>query len=67
MTIAEIKASDKVYLSPKEVASVIKIDPAYIRLMAHEAPEKLPFETQVFKTRTKIPRKKFLEYLGEAC
>ena len=66
MTIAEIKASDKVYLSPKEVASVIRIDPAYIRLMAHDSPEKLPFETLVFKSRTKIPRKKFLEYLGEA-
>ena len=66
MTIEELKASDKVYLSPKEVASIIKVDPAYIRLMAREAPEKLPFETMVVKSWTKINRKKFLEFLGEA-
>ena len=66
MTIEELKASDKVYLSPKEVASIIKVDPAYIRLMARESPEKLPFETIVVKSWTKINRKKFLEFLGEA-
>ena len=66
MTIEELKASDKVFLSPKEVASILKVDPAYIRHMAHEAPDKLPFETTVVKSWTKINRKKFLEFLGEA-
>ena len=65
MTIAEIKASEKLFLTPKEVASVLKCDPGYIRYMAHNNPEKLGFEVITIKTRTKINRKKFLEFLGE--
>lgn len=65
MTLAEIKASDKVLLTPSDVSKVLGCDPYTISLVARDAPEKLGFPIMRVGTRTKIPRKPFLRFLGE--
>lgn len=65
MTLAEIRASDKVMLLAKDVAPVLGCDPHSIRIQAHEYPESLGFPVVVIGNRTLIPRKPFLAYLGE--
>lgn len=65
MSLDEIKRSDKIFLTPADVAPVIGCDPHYIRIVARDAPEKLGFPVTRIGTRTKIPRVPFLRYLGE--
>ena len=65
MTLAELKASDKVMLSPKDVSGVLSMDAYTISLIARDAPEKLGFPFLRSGNRTKIPRKAFLKWLGE--
>ena len=65
MTIEEIKASDSIFLTPVQIAPILSIDPQLIRLQARQDPSKLGFPVMVAKSRTKIPRKPFLDWLGE--
>lgn len=65
MTLAEIRASDKTLLLAKDVAPVLGCDPHSIRIQAHEYPEGLGFPVVLLGNRTLIPRKRFLEFLGE--
>lgn len=67
MTISEIKASTKDWLTAVDVAPVLKCDLNYIRWQAHADPKKLGFEVTVMKRRVKINRKSFLEYLRESA
>lgn len=66
MTIEEIRASDKVFLTPKEVAPVLGCNPYAISIVARDCPEKLGFPVIRMGTRTKIPRIPFLRMLGYA-
>lgn len=65
MTLEEMRMSDATFLTPAQVAKVIGCDPHLIRLQARSCPEKLGFPVVVIASRTKIPRRKFLEWLGE--
>lgn len=65
MTLEEIRASDKPFLTPAEVAPVLGAHPQSIRVAAKEAPELLGFPVTVIGAITKIPRKPFLRFLGE--
>jgi len=65
MTLAEIKASDALWLFPADVAPVLKCNPHLIRLMARENPALLGFPVIVTGSITRIPRKPFLEFFGE--
>lgn len=65
MTLEEIRASDKPFLTPAEVAGVLAADAQSIRLQAREFPEALGFPVICVGNRTKIPRKPFLRFLGE--
>ena len=65
MTLEEIKASPSVLLTPAEIAPVLGCDPNVIRRQAQEDPSKLGFAVTVLCSRVKIPRKRFLEFLGE--
>ena len=66
MTLEQIRKSDKLWLTPCDIAPVMKCDPNLIRWQAHNDPAKLGFPVTVLKSRVKINRKCFLEYLGEA-
>ena len=65
MTLDEIKRSDAVFLAPADIAEVIGCNPNFIRVAAHDKPEMLGFPVCVIGTRTRIPRKPFLAFLGE--
>ena len=67
MTLDEIKASDKLMLTPADIATVLGADPQYIRLTARLHPERLGFNVAVIGTRTKIPRLGFLNWLEGRC
>ena len=65
MTLDEIRASDKTFLTPADVAGILAADAQSIRLQARELPEALGFPVICVGNRTKIPRKPFLRFLGE--
>lgn len=64
MTIREMQAADKPYLTPAEVAGVMECDPQAIRLAARDNPAQLGFPVIRVGKRTKIPRIPFLRYMG---
>lgn len=63
MTLAEIKASDKIVLLAKDIAPVIGSDEQTIRMSARLG--LLGFPCFFAGNRLKIPRVPFLRYLGE--
>lgn len=65
MTLTEIRASNEPFLRPVDVAEVLGCTPQSIRLQAREYPEALGFPVVVLGTRTRIPRKPFLAFIGE--
>ena len=67
MTLDEIKASDKLMLTPADIAPVLGADAQDIRLTARLHPERLGFNVAVIGTRTKIPRLGFLNWLEGRC
>lgn len=67
MTLNEIKSSDKVMLTPADVAEVLGVDAHGIRVMAHEQPERLGFQVVICGRNgraVRIPRLAFLKFLG---
>lgn len=64
MTLDAIKKSDKLYLNPTDVASILHCDPQCIRAQARRDPSKLGYPVIVIGQRVRIPRKPFLAYLG---
>ena len=63
MTIEEIRASDKTFLLPTDVAEVFGCDPHTIRLQARENPSMLGFPVTVMGKQTRIPRVAFLAFV----
>ena len=64
MTLGELKKSDKVMLTPADIAGVLNMNPQTIRILARESPHKLGFSVVVSEHKTRIPRIPFLKYLG---
>lgn len=68
MTLEEIKKSEKVLLTPSDIAPVLGCSPYTINVQAKEdqmrGTNKLGFRVIYLKKRIKIPRIPFLEYLG---
>ena len=65
MTLEQIKASDKAWLTAVDIAPVLHCDPNLIRWQAHNDPAKLGFPVTVLRSREKISRRAFLEFMGE--
>jgi len=65
MTLEEIKASDAVFLAPADIAPILGCNPNWLRRAAHDKPERIGFPVCVIGTRTRIPRKPFLAFIGE--
>lgn len=61
-----LRASDKLMLTPAEVAPVLGCDPYAINIQAREDPSRLGFPVVVLRSRVKIPRIPFLAWLGGA-
>ena len=65
MTLDELKSSDKVFLTPADVATVLRSDPQTVRVTARQRPDLLGFDFTFTGNRMKIPRLSFLRWLGE--
>lgn len=65
MTLEEIKRSDKPFLTPGDIAPVLRSDPQTIRVTARVAPERVGYPFTFSGNRMKIPRLGFLKFLGE--
>ena len=63
MTLEEIKAIDREWLTPAEVGAVIGADPQGIRTWARQKPEALGFSVIVLPHRVKIPKSGFIRYM----
>lgn len=64
MTLDDIKAIDREFLTPAQVAEIMGCDPQDIRVTARERPDMLGFPVYVIGSRTKIPRIPFLKFMG---
>ena len=63
MTLDELKSSDKVMLTPADVAPILGCDPQDIRVQARQRPELLGFNVAVVGTRVKVPRVAFIKWV----
>ena len=62
MTIEEIRLTDKMMLSPKDIGEVLGSDPGTIRLTARMAPERVGYPFTFVGNRMKVPRDGFLRW-----
>ena len=67
MTLDEIRKSDSLWLTPADVAEVLRADPQTIRIQARKDPAKLGFAVCIVGNRTKIHRKSFLRFIEGGC
>ena len=65
MNIKDIIEMDKDFLTPVEVAGVLKCAPQLIRAQADSHPELLGFHFCKVGNRIKIPRESFIKWMKE--
>lgn len=63
MTLNDVKAIEREYLTPAEVASVLGCDPQGVRVWARQRPDALGFPVILLPHRVKIPRRAFVAYM----
>lgn len=63
MTLADIEAYGKEILTPAQVAPLLSMDQQTFRLQARLRPDLIPFPVIVVKSRVKVPRRPFLNYM----
>lgn len=63
MTLDHLKAMECETITPAVAAAVIGCDPQAIRVAAHTEPESLGFPVIPIKSRTKIPRRAFIQFM----
>lgn len=63
MTFQEMIESDKMFLTPEDVAELMGCKPYSISVQAQEDPAKLGFPVCVTNTRVRIPRLGFLHWM----
>ena len=63
MTLKDVIAMDKDFLTPAEVASVLNCAPQLIRFQAAKEPELLGFHFCKVGNRIKIPRESFIKWM----
>lgn len=65
MTLKDIRAMDKDFLTPAEVAGVLNCSPQLIRHQAANNPMLLGFHFCKVGNRIKIPRESFIKWMQE--
>lgn len=63
MTLDDLKRLDREYLTPAQVAEVLGCDPQGIRVWARQRPEGLGFPVCIVGSRTKIPKRPFIQFM----
>lgn len=64
MTLDDIKAIDREFLTPAQVAEILNCSAHGIRIWARQKPEQLGFPVCVIGHRIKIPKVPFLRFMG---
>lgn len=64
MTLIELIETDKVYLTPADIAPVLHCDAQSIRAQAKRDEKLLGYPVIIIGNRVKIPRIPFLRFLG---
>ena len=65
MTLEDMIQSNKPFITPQDVADVLQCSAQLIRIQARDNPEALGFPVIRIGSRTKIPRKAFIQFMGE--
>ena len=63
MTLADIHACTRPYLTAREIADILGCDPHSIRTQAHRDPHALGYPVIVIGRRVRIPTRPFLAYM----
>lgn len=63
--LEQIRQQEEPMITPVLAAAVIGCNPHLIRVQAAKAPHMLGFPVMRVGNRTKIPKKAFLEFVGE--
>lgn len=63
MSLDDLKRIDREFLTPAQVAEVLGCDPHGIRVWARQRPEGLGFPVCVVGSRTKIPKRPFIQFM----
>lgn len=66
MTLKDIIAMNKDFITPAEVAGVLNCSPQLIRSQAEKNPELLGFHFCKIGNRIKIPRESFIRWMQES-
>lgn len=64
MTLDDIKAIDREFLTPAQVADILNCSAQGVRIWARQRPEQLGFPVCIIGSRIKIPRRPFLRFMG---
>ena len=64
MTLDDIKAIDREFLTPAQVAEILNCSAHGVRIWARQRPEQLGFPVCIIGSRIKIPRRPFLRFMG---
>ena len=63
MTLEDLRAIEREYLTPAQVGAVLGGDPQNIRVLAATEPWRLGYPVSRSGSRTKIPRRAFIKFL----
>jgi hypothetical protein len=63
MTLSDLKSQDTATITADVASQIIGCNPHYIRVAAHQCPEKLGFPVIVYGRRVKIPRIPFIKFM----
>ena len=63
MSIDELKAMDREFLLPREVAEIMGCDAQDVRVAARQRPEGLGFPVCIIGSRVKVPRRAFIAWM----
>ena len=63
MTLEEMKASDKIFLTAADVSECLECDPQTLRLSYREHPELVGFNASMIGKTMRIPRKAFIQWV----
>ena len=64
-TLQDIEAIPREFLLISEIAPLLGADPQTIRCQAQEDPTKLGFPVVVIKSRVKVPKRPFIQFMTE--
>jgi len=64
VTLEELQKSTEIFVTPADVAPILKCDPQCIRKQAQTDPSQLGFPVIVQGSRVRIPRIPFLRFIG---